>query len=253
MPQQGYTIQLQNNPQNLHITDSRLHKTPPVSPLLLLFRCSQLRNSKNTSFPVAPGPQHLGDTSTKNTANQNTQNRSEILEIQQLSWPKPPLVASPLVHTKSELKILQEPGKTQPKNTWKQLVFTQGRFQQPPTGSFYRPPSFSGSWHLGNLKKTARFYLSCSRKPPAWPQSWSPYFSWSLASGIFKNHLFLAMEMQFLALSCFPRPPLSKFSNSCSQSALQASVASSTAGLLCIHSFTALQAAPSSSLSSGVL
>ena len=162
-------------------------------------------------------------------------------------------MASPVSHTKFELKILQEPGKTQSKNTWKQLVFAQGRFQQPPTGFFYRPPSFSGSWHLVNPKKTARFYLSCSRKPLAWPQSWLPCFFWSLASGIFENHLFLAMEMQFLTLSCFPQPPLSKFSNSCSQSALWASVASSTAGLLCIHSFTALQAAPSSSLSSGVL
>ena len=162
-------------------------------------------------------------------------------------------MASPLVHTKSELKILQELGKTQPKNTWKQLVFAQGRFQQPPTGFFYKPPSFSGSWHLVNLKKTARFYLSCSRKPLAWPQSWLPYFFWSLASGIFENHLFLAMEMQFLTLSCFPQPPLSKFSNSCSQSALPASLASSTVGLLCIHSFTTLQAALPSSLSSDLL
>ena len=120
-----------------------------------------------SSWPATPQG-HLH----KNTANQNTQNRYEILEIQQLSWPKPPLVASPLVHTKFELKILQEPSKTQPKKTWKQLVFAQGRFQQPPTGFSYRPPSFSGSLLLVNPKKTARFYLFCSRKPPAWPQSW---------------------------------------------------------------------------------
>lgn len=96
----------------------------------------------------------------------------------------------------------------------------------------------------GNSKKKQAAHLFCSCLLPAWPKSRSPYSSAPLAIETFKIGLSFAMKMQFLSFSCFPQPPLSKFSNLGSQFASQASVASSPAGLLCIHSFATPQAAP---------